>query len=76
MALLNAGCRRKVEAIVRTISKMETATEPKFQQHFVDAMAFPNKVDPFTHLRERVELPQPESKSAGTSVRRRAPRRC
>jgi uncharacterized 2Fe-2S/4Fe-4S cluster protein (DUF4445 family) len=72
MALLNAGCRRKVEAIARTISKMETATEPKFQQHFVDAMAFPNKVDPFTHLRERVELPPPKSKSAGTSARRRA----
>ena len=31
-------------------SKIETALEPKFQDYFVDAMAFPNKRDPFPNL--------------------------
>ncbi|WP_417668109.1 ASKHA domain-containing protein [Roseibium sp.] len=57
MALLNTGHRREVEETVRTIEKIETALEPKFQEHFVNAMAFPNKVDPFPNLRNAVALP-------------------
>ncbi len=71
IALLNAGARRKIEMLARTINKMETATEPNFQRHFVDAMAFPNKVDPFPRLRERVTLPTPKM-SAAREIRRRA----
>ncbi|WP_292306844.1 ASKHA domain-containing protein, partial [Mesorhizobium sp.] len=47
MALLNRGYRREIEETVSRIEKIETALEPKFQEHFVYAMALPNKVDPF-----------------------------
>ncbi|WP_350334899.1 ASKHA domain-containing protein [Coralliovum pocilloporae] len=58
MALLNRGHRREIEKTVREIEKIETALEKKFQDHFVNAMAFPNKVDPFTNLRADVTLPE------------------
>ncbi|GAA0783033.1 DUF4445 domain-containing protein [Roseibium denhamense] len=58
MALLNRGHRREIEQTVHDIEKIETALEPKFQDHFVNAMALPNKVDPFPHLRAAVELPE------------------
>lgn len=58
MALLNQGYRREIEQTVREIEKIETALEPKFQEHFVNAMALPNKVDPFPNLRAAVELPE------------------
>ena len=57
MALLNRGYRREIENLVRRIEKIETALEPKFQEHFVYAMAFPNKIDPFPHLEQAVKLP-------------------
>ncbi|TJU91033.1 MAG: DUF4445 domain-containing protein, partial [Mesorhizobium sp.] len=39
MALLNRGYRREIEETVSQIEKIETALEPKFQEHFVYAMA-------------------------------------
>ncbi len=57
MALLNRGMRRDVEALVRRIEKIETAMEPRFQEHFVAAMALPNAVDAFPHLSAAVDLP-------------------
>ncbi len=57
MALLNRGHRREIEETVRRIEKIETALEPHFQQLFVDAMALPNKVDPFPKLSAAVKLP-------------------
>ncbi len=39
------------------IEKIETALESKFQEHFVNAMAMPNKVDAFPKLAEVVTLP-------------------
>nr|WP_247653695.1 ASKHA domain-containing protein [Labrenzia sp. PHM005] len=51
MALLNRGYRRKIETTVHNIEKIETALEPKFQEHFVNAMSLPNKVDPIPNLR-------------------------
>lgn len=57
MALLNRSHRREIETMVRSIEKIETALEPKFQEHFVYAMALPNKVDPFPKLAEQVKLP-------------------
>ncbi len=59
LALLNRGKRREIERVVREIEKIETAMEPKFQEHFVNAMALPNKVDPFSKLRTAVQLPEP-----------------
>lgn len=57
MALLNRDHRREIEQTVREIEKIETALEPNFQQLFIDAMALPNKVDPFPNLAEQVTLP-------------------
>ncbi|MES0808247.1 ASKHA domain-containing protein [Roseibium sp. SCPC15] len=75
MALLNRGYRREIEQTVRDIEKIETALEPKFQEHFVNAMALPNKVDPFPNLRSKVELPEPkqlaDQDSSGGERRRR-----
>lgn len=58
MALLNRGYRREIEETVRKIEKMETALESRFQQHFVHAMALPNKVDAFPELSRVVTLPE------------------
>lgn len=57
MALINRDFRREIERTVREIEKIETALEPKFQDHFVAAMALPNKVDDFAKLGKVVKLP-------------------
>ena len=57
MALLNRNHRREIEQEVGRIEKIETALEPHFQQLFINAMALPNKVDPFPKLSEQVKLP-------------------
>ena len=57
MALLNRGHRAEVEALVRRIEKIETALEPRFQAHFVDAMAFPHASAPYPNLAAEVALP-------------------
>jgi uncharacterized 2Fe-2S/4Fe-4S cluster protein (DUF4445 family) len=66
MCLLNRGYRREIEETVRRIDKIETALEPKFQEHFVAAMALPNKVDSFPNLARVVTLPERKT-SADTS---------
>ncbi|MBV7409958.1 ASKHA domain-containing protein [Maritimibacter sp. DP1N21-5] len=57
IALLNREARGEVEALVRRIEKIETAVEPRFQEHFVAATAMPNAADPFPILRSVVTLP-------------------
>jgi uncharacterized 2Fe-2S/4Fe-4S cluster protein (DUF4445 family) len=57
IALLNTPTRAEIEAIVRDIEKIETAVEPKFQEYFVDAMAIPNRSDPFDRLFSIVQRP-------------------
>ncbi len=71
MALLNKGYRREIEALVRRIEKIETALEPRFQEHFVNAMAFPNKVEPFPNLAAAVTLPPPKDAHIGSDDGRR-----
>jgi uncharacterized 2Fe-2S/4Fe-4S cluster protein (DUF4445 family) len=78
MALLNRGHRREVEQLVRDVEKIETAMEPKFQEHFVNAMALPNKIEPFPRLSEAVKLPEKKAAPAteeGGAGRRRGGRR-
>jgi len=80
MALLNRAHRREIEETVRDIEKIETALESKFQEHFVNAMAFPNKVEPFPRLEREVKLPakaaqKPDSERAGAPRRRGGRRR-
>jgi uncharacterized 2Fe-2S/4Fe-4S cluster protein (DUF4445 family) len=57
IALLDRSSRAGIEARVRQIEKIETAVEATFQQHFVEAMAIPHKVDPFEQLSQVVKLP-------------------
>ena len=71
MALLNKGYRREIEELVRRIEKIETAMEPRFQEHFVNAMAFPNKLEPFDNLAETVPLPPRRRHEGGEAVGRR-----
>ena len=68
IALLDASARTEIETWVRRIEKVETAVAPRFQHHFVNAMAIPNKQEPFPELAKVVELPAP--KQAAESVRR------
>ena len=46
--------RREISEVVRRIEKVETAIEPGFQAHFVEAMAIPHASDAFPHLEERL----------------------
>ena len=75
IALLNEASRVEIEQVVRSIEKIETAVEPDFQQLFIDAMAFPNKVDAFPELEKVVTLPPLKEASAesenGQKKRRR-----
>lgn len=57
IALLNSAARREIESVVRLVEKVETAVEPKFQEHFVNAIAVPHKTDPFPLLREVAPIP-------------------
>ena len=57
IALLNKNARSEIEATVRKIEKVETAIEPRFQEHFVNASAMPNSADPFPILNGIVDLP-------------------
>ncbi len=61
IALLDSRSRAMIEAIVRRVEKIETALEPRFQAHFVEAMAIPHKTAQYTHLRAAVELPAPKA---------------
>lgn len=73
MCLLNRGYRREIEETVRKIEKIETALEPKFQEHFVYAMAMPNKVDSFPNLEKVITLPEKKvlADAGGEGGRRR-----
>ncbi|WP_299030297.1 ASKHA domain-containing protein [uncultured Sulfitobacter sp.] len=57
IALLNREARSEIEETVRQIHKIETAIEPRFQEHFVNASAIPNAVEPFPILNSIVTLP-------------------
>lgn len=76
IALCNKQARADIERIVRQIVKVETAIEPKFQEHFVAANAIPHKTDAFPELSKVVELPAVSfntvsDRSAGGRRRRR-----
>ena len=61
IALLDLSSRATIEALVRRVEKIETAIEPRFQAHFVEAMALPHKTDPYPNLRRVVQLPPPKA---------------
>lgn len=72
IALLNAAARAEIEEVVRRVEKIETAAEPRFQEHFVGAMGIPHATDPFPRLAEVVALPVREAVGAGRRRRTRS----
>ncbi|MEL6884338.1 MAG: ASKHA domain-containing protein [Pseudomonadota bacterium] len=75
IALLNRDARAEIEETVRRIHKVETAIEPRFQEHFVNASAIPNSVEPFPILRGVVDLPEVSFNTGGEGEGRRRRRR-
>ena len=68
IALLNAGKRTEIERVVRDVEKIETALAPKFQDHFIGAMAIPHKTAPYPRLRKIARLPDtPPAPPPGTT---------
>jgi uncharacterized 2Fe-2S/4Fe-4S cluster protein (DUF4445 family) len=70
IALLNRAARAEIEQVVRRVEKIETATEPRFQEHFVGAMGIPHATDPFPRLAAVVALPEPTAAAEGGRRRR------
>jgi uncharacterized 2Fe-2S/4Fe-4S cluster protein (DUF4445 family) len=68
-ALVNRASRDEIEHVVRRVEKLETAVEPRFQEHFVGAMGIPHATDPFPRLAAVVDLPA--GRPAGLRPRRR-----
>ncbi len=64
ITLVDRKARGEIEDIVRRVQKVETAVEPRFQEHFVSAMAIPHKTALYPNLLKMVPLPQ--RKVAGT----------
>ncbi len=70
-ALLSAAQRADMEQAVRRVIKIETATEPAFQELFVKAMAFPHLDAPTTHMSQHVEIPARSTSNDNAGGRRR-----
>jgi uncharacterized 2Fe-2S/4Fe-4S cluster protein (DUF4445 family) len=75
IALLDRSARAEVEAVVGRVEKLETAVEPRFQEHFVAAMGLPHTSDPFPRLAAEIELPAGRASAGGDSGPRRRRRR-
>ena len=74
IALCNISSRDDIESTVSKIEKIETAIEPKFQDHFVAANAIPHKLDAFPELSKVVNLPKVQF-NLGSDTRTRRRRR-
>ena len=70
IALLSGEARREIEAVAASIQKVETATEPRFQEHFVDAMAIPHRTAEYPNLSKIMTLPARVPAAARTRRRR------
>ena len=77
IALLNRTARNEIEEVVRKVEKVETAVEPRFQEHFVGAMGLPHATAPYPKLAAVVRLPARRdprtAQDAGRRRSRRAP---
>jgi uncharacterized 2Fe-2S/4Fe-4S cluster protein (DUF4445 family) len=63
IALLNQAARGEIERLVKRIEKIETAVEPRFQEHFVGAMALPHASAPYPNLAAVLDLPRPTART-------------
>jgi len=71
IALLSGAARREIQEVVGDIEKIETALEPAFQEHFVDAMAVPHRTADYPGLSTVLDLPEHPSTGGATENRRR-----
>ena len=69
--MLNRAAREEIERVVRDVEKVETAVEPRFQEHFVHAMAIPHDTDPYERLARSVPLPARRTAPTARRPRRR-----
>ena len=69
--LLSGEQRVEIERVVRSVVKIETATEPRFQELFVAAMAFPHETDPTPNLAAVIDLPEAAAGDSREGRRRR-----
>src|SRR6185436_5873638 len=69
IALLSGAARTEIEGVVRRVEKIETAVEPRFQEHFVEAMAFPHKTASFPNLARVVTLPERRTPAGDAAAR-------
>ncbi len=69
IALLDSRARATIEGLVGRVEKIETAIEPKFQAHFVGAMAIPHKTASYPNLSKVVTLPAPRELAAAAEER-------
>ena len=70
IALLDCAAREEIESVVREVEKVETAVEPAFQRHFVDAMAIPHGTAEYVHLPQHIALPTADAAPAPAGRRR------
>jgi uncharacterized 2Fe-2S/4Fe-4S cluster protein (DUF4445 family) len=75
MALVDRKARGLIEGVVRRVEKVETAVEPAFQKHFLEAMSIPHRTHPFTELAKVVRLPAPKPAAERPGGRRAGSRR-
>ena len=66
IALCSKSARAAIEATVHRIHKVETAIEPRFQEHFVAANAIPHATAPFPELAKIVTLPNVSFNTGGS----------
>jgi len=71
IALCNIQSRQGIENVVLKILKVETAIDPNFQEHFVNANAIPHAIDEFPNLTKAVNLPQTHFNRSGSRKRKR-----
>jgi uncharacterized 2Fe-2S/4Fe-4S cluster protein (DUF4445 family) len=71
IALLDQSSRHTIEELVRRVEKIETAIEPKFQAHFVEAMGIPHSTALSPNLSRVVQLPLPKAAPARGGARSR-----
>ena len=68
--LLSGQQRAEIERTVRSVTKIETATEDRFQELFVAALAIPHSDAPTPHLASLVDLPERTGPAPAESRRR------
>ena len=70
--LVSGAQRAEAEHAARAVVKIETATEPRFQELFVAALSLPHETAPCPYLEQAVDLPpRPSSDSEHAGAKRR-----